>query len=83
MTGELQKISDDKYSLDCIGLKCPRPVLKLTMVVQKITKGSILEITGDCPTFENDLRDWSEISHHLLLSVKDEGNNVKRIQVQF
>jgi TusA-related sulfurtransferase len=45
--------------------------------------GDILEIWGDCPTFETDLRTWCERLGRVLLSVEDGGDNKKIIQLQF
>jgi tRNA 2-thiouridine synthesizing protein A len=42
-----------------------------------------LEVLGDCPTFEKDLRIWCERLKKVLLSIKDEGGNAQRIQIQF
>ena len=68
--------------LDTLGLKCPQPVLKIAVMVPDMKSGDILEILGDCPTFEKDVRTWCERVRKVLLSVKDEGNNQKRIQIQ-
>ena len=44
--------------------------------------GDVLEVIADCPTFENDLKGWCERMGKTLLWLKDEGNDVKRCQVQ-
>jgi tRNA 2-thiouridine synthesizing protein A len=68
--------------LDTLGLKCPQPVLKIAVKVPDMKPGDILEVLGDCPTFEKDVRIWCERLGKVLLSVKDEGNEKKRIQIQ-
>ncbi len=45
--------------------------------------GDILEILGDCPMLEKNVRIWCERLSKVLLSVKDEGAKKKRIQIQF
>lgn len=70
-------------TLDTIGVKCPQPVLKIAVIAPGMKSGDILEITGDCPTFERDIRAWCLRLHKVLLSVREEGNNVKKIQIQF
>jgi tRNA 2-thiouridine synthesizing protein A len=45
--------------------------------------GDILEILGDCPTFEKDVRTWCERLNKVFLSVQEEGEARKRIQIQF
>ncbi|MDY6839815.1 MAG: sulfurtransferase TusA family protein [Thermodesulfobacteriota bacterium] len=69
--------------LDTLGKKCPQPVLKIAVKAPQMKQGDILEVLGDCPTFEKDVRTWCERLGRNLLSVKDEGDTKKRIQIQF
>ncbi len=69
-------------TLDTIGVKCPQPVLKIAVIAPGMKPGDILEVAGDCPTFERDIRAWCLRLHKVLLSVREE-NNVKKIQIQF
>lgn len=69
--------------LDTLGLKCPQPVLKLAVRAPDMESGSILEVLGDCPTFEKDVRTWCDRLGKVFLSVKDEGESKKRIRIQF
>jgi TusA-related sulfurtransferase len=67
--------------LDCIGLKCPMPSLKMLQEARSMTKGEILEVVADCPTFEDDVRKWCEQTKRSLLWMKQEGA-FKRCQVR-
>lgn len=69
--------------LDMLGMKCPQPVLKIAVKAPDMAPGDILEVLGDCPTFERDVRVWCERLGKIFLSIKDEGHNKKRIQIQF
>jgi len=69
--------------LDCLGLKCPRPMLKVIAKAPSIKPGTVLEIHGDCATIENDIRAYCEQMHKVLLSVKSGEGDKKIIQVQF
>ena len=69
--------------LDTLGLKCPAPVIKIAVKSPDMKPGDILEVLGDCPTFEKDVRTWCERLRKVVLSVKDEGQNKRRIQIQF
>jgi len=69
--------------LDTLGQRCPQPVLKIAVRAPDMKPGDILEVLGNCPTFEKDLRIWCERLGKVFLSVKDEGGNKKRIQIQF
>lgn len=70
-------------TLDTLGMKCPQPVLKIAVKAPDMRPGDVLEILGDCPTFERDIRTWCERLGKTFLSVQDEGSGRKRIQVQF
>lgn len=70
-------------TMDMLGIKCPQPVLKIAVKAPEMKPGDILEVLGDCPTFEKDVRVWCDRLGKVLLSVKDEGDDRKRIQIQF
>lgn len=70
-------------TLDTLGLKCPQPVLKIAARSPDMKPGDILEVIGDCPTLERDVRVWAERMKRVVLSVKDEGGGKLRIQIQF
>jgi tRNA 2-thiouridine synthesizing protein A len=69
--------------LDTLGQKCPQPVLKIAVKCPDMKLGDILEVLGDCPTFEKDVRTWCERLGKVFLSVQNNGANEKRIQIQF
>ncbi|MEW6002811.1 MAG: sulfurtransferase TusA family protein [Nitrospirota bacterium] len=69
--------------LDTSGLKCPQPVLKIAAKSPDMKPGDILEVIGDCPTFEKDIRVWCERVNKILLFIKDEGSGKMRCQIQF
>jgi tRNA 2-thiouridine synthesizing protein A len=69
--------------LDTLGLKCPQPILKIAVLATDMYVGDVLEVLGDCPTFEKDVRAWCERLGKIFLSIKDEGGDTKRIQIQF
>ncbi len=69
--------------LDTLGLKCPQPILKIAVRAPDMKPGDILEVLGDCPTFEKDVRIWCERLGKVFLSIKDEEGLKKRIQIQF
>jgi tRNA 2-thiouridine synthesizing protein A len=69
--------------LNTLGLKCPRPLLKIAVRAVEMKLGEILEVLGDCPTFERDVRAWCERLGKLLLAVNDDGDGKKSIQIQF
>jgi tRNA 2-thiouridine synthesizing protein A len=69
--------------LDTLGMKCPEPVLDVAAQSIHMSPGDILEVIGDCPTFEKDIRNWCERVGRMVLSVKEEEADKKTIQIQF
>jgi tRNA 2-thiouridine synthesizing protein A len=69
--------------LDTLGMKCPQPILKIAVKAPDMQAGDILEVLGDCPTFEKDVRTWCQRLNKVLLSVKTEDRQRKRIQILF
>lgn len=69
--------------VDCLGLRCPQPILKIAAKSAELNPGDILEAAADCPTFEKDIRHWCERTKKTLLWIRDEGGGKKRCQIQF
>jgi tRNA 2-thiouridine synthesizing protein A len=69
-------------TMDARGLKCPVPVLRIVAMAPTIPGGDILEVTGNCPTFEKDVRKWCERESKTLLAVNTNGEEVL-VRIQF
>lgn len=68
--------------LDCKGLKCPQPVLKVAVKANTIAPGTTLEVIADCPSFPNDIQKWCGDTGKVLVSCVDNGG-VHTATVQF
>ena len=65
-----------------IGMRCPQPVLMLAHHARGRPAGTVVEVVGDCPTFEKDIRTFCDRRKKTLLSVR--GDGVKTvIQIQY
>jgi tRNA 2-thiouridine synthesizing protein A len=69
--------------LNTTGLRCPQPVLKIAVKAPSMKPGDVLEVVGDCSSFERDIRTWCERLKKTLLAVNDNGNGSKKIQIKF
>ena len=59
--------------IDCIGLFCPVPVLKVREALDTMSEGEILEVLADDPAAEEDIpRLVSRIGHELIKKEKKE-----------
>ncbi len=70
-------------TLDCLGLKCPMPSLKVTIQASKMKHGDVLEVVANCSTFEKDIREWCTRAKKTILWIRAEGADTKRVQIQF
>jgi tRNA 2-thiouridine synthesizing protein A len=66
-------VANNLTRIDCSGMRCPQPVLKLAVETAETTAGTVVEITGDCPTFEKDIRTFCERRKKTLLAVRADG----------
>ncbi|MBU1077172.1 MAG: sulfurtransferase TusA family protein [Spirochaetes bacterium] len=71
------------HVIEAKGLNCPQPVLKLATKAIEIPAGDLCEVTGDCPTFEKDIRAWCERMGKTILEIIDEGESSRRVKIQF
>lgn len=70
------------HDLDVKGLRCPQPILQITMMMPKMGPGDVLQVTADCASFETDVRAWCERLNKTLLSIEKSGD-VAKATIQF
>ena len=61
-------------TLDARGLRCPQPIQAIITCMHETSPGDILEVTADCPTFEDDVRKWAERTGRTLLAITRDGD---------
>jgi len=69
--------------LDTLGMRSPEPILKIAVRSPNMKSGDILQVLGDCPTFESDVHTWCKRLGKMHLSTKDLGLEKKQIQIRF
>ncbi|MBN1798755.1 MAG: sulfurtransferase TusA family protein [Spirochaetales bacterium] len=69
--------------LDTLGMISPEPMLKLAVLAPDMSAGQVLEIVGDSPTFEKDIRSWCDRLRKSIVYVKQQGEYKKLIAIQF
>ena len=65
-------VTPDKQ-LDCLGLFCPMPILKVREALKPMGTGQVLEMLSDDPASEADMQSWSSRTGHELLAVEKDG----------
>lgn len=64
-------------SVDCSGLQCPGPVLKLNSAIQSLAPGDELDVTVSDPGFLADGPAWCRANGHELVDIRAEGSVVR------
>jgi len=62
---------DADVTLDCKGLSCPMPILKLTKSMKSLESGKVLELLGTDPGSKTDIPKWCTKTGNELLSMED------------
>ena len=53
--------------LDCLGLNCPMPIVRISQTMKTMHAGQTLEVTANDPAFSADVRAWvTKMAHELL-----------------
>jgi tRNA 2-thiouridine synthesizing protein A len=53
--------------LDCQGMNCPVPIVRISQTIKKMDAGQTLEVTADDPAFSADVDAWvNKMGHELL-----------------
>jgi tRNA 2-thiouridine synthesizing protein A len=69
--------------LDTCGLIFTEPIIKLAVKAPDIARGDVLEINGDSPTFEKDIKLWCRRLGYKITKTEREGEYKRRIRIQF
>jgi tRNA 2-thiouridine synthesizing protein A len=70
-------------TLNCLGLKCPQPILKLTVLARQVVAGTLLEVTADCAEFSADVKKWCTKQGKPLISLVEYAPGAFKAQIQF
>ena len=58
------------YQLDCVGLCCPVPLVKLSASMSQLMQGQKLELLGDDQSTQQDLIHWCKSTGNRLISLQ-------------
>ena len=64
-------------TLDCKGLSCPMPILKLSKAMKTLEVGKVLELMATDPGSKPDVPAWCEKTGNELLESAEEGGVYK------
>ncbi len=61
--------------VDCSGLQCPGPIMKVYETINKINDGDIIQVSATDSGFAKDVEAWCRRTGNTLLKVEKEGKN--------
>ena len=62
-------MTDVALSLECLGLRCPQPIIELARRIGEVEVDELVELLADDPAAEPDTAAWCRMrGHQLVLS---------------
>ena len=58
--------------LDCLGMRCPRPIVELAKKMRKMQPGQVLELLANDPVAKKDVPGWCQETGNDFLKWEDE-----------
>ena len=85
METALQERGENKTveRLNTLGLERAQAMVKIALKGADMKQGAILEILGDNPCFEQDVRTWCDRIRKAILCVRNDTAGKKMIWIQF
>ncbi|MCK4677065.1 MAG: sulfurtransferase TusA family protein [Bacteroidales bacterium] len=65
-------------TVDCKGLSCPMPMLKVAKAMKGLQSGQVLEMIGTDPGTKSDLPRWCDKTGNTLLEISELPGGVSR-----
>ncbi len=60
-------------TVDTKGMLCPLPVVKLSLALEELQPGQMVELIATDPGSKADVPAWAEMTGHTLLRTEDHG----------
>ena len=71
---DTQDLPTASVRIDCSGLSCPGPIMKVFETMKGLEDGKVLEVSASDPGFSRDIIAWSRRTGNTLLSNEKRGN---------
>lgn len=60
-----------EHHLDCRGIKCPMPIVRIAQKFKDMSAGDRLSVQASDPAFDPDLRAWAASTGNQIVSFDD------------
>ena len=64
-------------TLDCYGLLCPMPIIKVSQEIKKISKGQVLELIATDKGIREDMPAWCKTTGNEFVGMEEEGDKYR------
>jgi tRNA 2-thiouridine synthesizing protein A len=71
-------VTDPDLVLDCLGQRCPLPVIELARRLPEIPIGGVVRVLADDPAAAVDIPAWCRMRGHEYVGATDAGYEVRR-----
>lgn len=68
-------------SIDCLGMKCPRPITEMFKRMRKMEVDQVIEVLADDMVARHDIPAWCEKMGHKFMG-REEGGSFDRFYVR-
>ena len=65
--------------LDCLGQRCPLPVIALARRIREVPVGEVIQVLADDPAAANDIRAWCRMKEQEFLREDGTALTVRRL----
>ena len=69
----------ETMELNCLGQKCPRPIIEIAKAARRAAPGEVLTVHADDLAFESDVQAWCENAGATIVSLDKEGAMVTAV----
>ena len=66
--------------LDCLGQRCPLPVIALAKRIREVSVGDVIRVLADDPAAANDIRAWCRMKEQEFVREDGTALDVKRLK---
>ena len=66
----------DQLDINCLGRKCPRPIIEIAKAARRAHAGAVLRVQADDLAFEADMKAWVENAKATILDLRRDGHKI-------
>lgn len=65
------------FSIDCLGLYCPMPIVKTAEKLKELKSGEVLEVVSDDEGIKKDMPAWCSTTGNEFLGTEEEAGHYR------